>query len=99
MQNFQLHRFFYKVERREGRWKLSVFDAIYVRNELLPIIPGQVLRVSPDDLASFRKSYQMLSYVLTMSGYRVNSDLPGVDRSDTVRALEAELFSWAGVQP
>jgi len=55
--------------------------------------------VSPDDLIGFRKSYQMLSYVLTNSGYRVNSDLPGDDRPETVRTLEAELFSWAGVQP
>ena len=92
-------RFFYKAERREGRWKLSGFDATYVRDELVPIVPGQLLRVSPDDLAHFRKSYQMLSYVLTNSGYRVNSDLPGDDRPETVRTLETELFSWAGVQP
>jgi len=92
-------RFFYKAERREGRWKLSGFDATYVRDELVPIVPGQLLRVSPDDLARFRKSYQMLSYVLTNSGYRVNSDLPGDDRPETVRTLETELFSWAGVQP
>jgi len=92
-------RFFYKAERREARWKLSGFDATYVRDELVPIVPGQVLRVSPDDLTSFRKSYQMLSYVLTNSGYRVNPDLPGDDRPETVRTLEAELFSWAGVQP
>jgi len=92
-------RFFYKAERREGRWKLSGFDGTYVRDELVPTVPGQVLRVSPDDLIGFRKSYQMLSYVLTNSGYRVNSDLPGDDRPETVRTLEAELFSWAGVQP
>ena len=92
-------RFFYKVERREGLWKLSGFDATYIRDELVPIIPGQLLRVSPDELASFRRSYQMLSYVLTHSGYRVNSDLPGEDRPETVRALETELFSWADVKP
>ena len=92
-------RFFYKVERRHGLWKLSGFDATYVRDELVPIVPGQLLRVSPDDLASFRRSYQMLSYVLTHSGYRVNSELPGEDRPETVRALETELFSWADVKP
>ncbi len=92
-------RFFYKAERREGRWKLSGFDATYVRDELVPVVPGQLLRVSPEDLTGFRKSYQMLSYVLSNSGYRVNADLPGDDRPETVRTLEAELFSWAGVQP
>jgi SnoaL-like domain len=90
-------RFYYKAESRGGRWKLSGFDAAYIRDELVPAIPGQLLRVSPAELTSFRKSYQMLCYVLTQSGYRVNSDLPGDDRPETIRALEAELFSWAGI--
>jgi len=92
-------RFLYPAERRGPRWKLSGFNGVYLRDELVPIIPGQTLRVEPAALKGFRRSYQMLSYILTLSGYQVNSELAGDDRPETVRALEKELFDWAGVAP
>jgi hypothetical protein len=92
-------RFLYPAERRGQRWKLSGFNAAYLRDELVPTVPGQTLRVPPEALKGFRKSYQMLSYVLTLSAYQVNSDLAGDDRPETVRALETQLFDWAGVKP
>jgi hypothetical protein len=92
-------RFFYKAERRSHRWKLSGFDGVYVRDEIVPAVPGQTLSIAASDLVEFRKSYRLLSYVLSKNGYRVNGNLAGDDRPETVQALEAELFSWAGVQP
>jgi hypothetical protein len=92
-------RFMYRAERRGQTWKLSGFDAVYVRDELIAAIPGQSLQIRPADLASFRSSYRMLSYVLSTQGYAVNSALPGDDQPDTVRALEDELFGWAGLKP
>lgn len=90
-------RFFYRVERRERQWRLSGFEAVYVRDELTPVVPGQTLSIAPADLESFRRSYRLLSYVLVRNAYRVNSDLPGEDRASTVAALETELFGWAGL--
>jgi len=87
------------VERREQRWKLSGFQAVYLRDELVPAVPGQTIVIAPEALATFRPSYRLLSYVLSQNNYRVNSDLPGDDRPDTVAALENELFGWAGVKP
>ncbi len=92
-------RFFFRAERRRSEWKLSGFDAAYVRDELVARIPGQEIRVAPGDIAGFRGSYSLLSYVLSRNGYRVNPELPGDDRPATVRALENELFTWAGVAP
>jgi SnoaL-like domain len=92
-------RFLYRAERRAGEWKLSGFDGAYIRDELVPAIPGQSLRVPPEALTGFRQSYRMLSYVLTLSGYQVNTALPGDDQPETVRALAKELFDWAGVAP
>jgi hypothetical protein len=90
-------RFFYRVERREGRWRLSGFEGVYVRDELVPCVPGQTLSIAPDELAQFRSSYRLLSYVLSKNGYRVNAQMPGDDRPETVETLETELFGWAGV--
>ncbi len=92
-------RFFYKAERRQEQWKLSGFDGAYVRDELVAAIPGQTLSINANDLCGFRKSYQLLSYILSGNGYRVNNELPGEDRPESVQALQAELFAWAGVKP
>ena len=92
-------RFHYRAERRAQAWKISGFDAVYMRDELVASIPGQTIQVRASDLAHFRTSYRMLSYVLSAQGYAVNSDLAGDDRPETVKALEDELFGWAGVKP
>jgi SnoaL-like protein len=92
-------RFFYRVERRERRWRLSSFEAVYVRDELVPTVPGQTLSIPADELKKFRASYRLLSYVLSRNNYTVNSDLPGEDRPASAAALETEVFGWAGVTP
>ena len=92
-------RFYYPAERREQRWKLSGFQAVYLRDELAPAVPSQTIVIPPEALASFRPSYRLLSYVLTQSNYVPNPDLPGDDRPDSVEKLENELFGWAGVKP
>jgi hypothetical protein len=92
-------RFLYRVERREGRWRISFFDAIYVRDELVAAIPGQVVPVAAADLAPFRKSYRMLCYLLSRTGYIPSQDLAGDDRPETAAALLAEACGWAGIAP
>ena len=92
-------RFYYRAARHGTGWKLAGFDGAYLRDELVPSIPGQSLRVRPEDTTRFRTSYRMLSYVLSRNGYDVNGNLPGDDRPESIDALESELFEWAGVQP
>lgn len=91
-------RFLYRAEKRDGTWRLMGFDAIYMRDELTPSIPGQTITVNPDDVKPFRSSYRMLCYYLSSQGYKVNSDLAGEDRPDLAKALNDELYGWAGIQ-
>jgi len=91
-------RFLYRAERRDGIWRLMGFDAIYMRDELTPSIPGQTITVKPEDVKKFRSTYRMLSYYLSSQGYEVNSNLAGEDRPDLVAALNSELYGWAGIQ-
>ena len=92
-------RFLYPVQRREGRWGLMGFYGIYVRDRIITRVPGQQLPILERDLAIFRPSYRMLSWLLTRQGnYVVNNDLPGVDRPQTAEALEQRLLAWAGVE-
>lgn len=92
-------RFLFRVERRDGRWRIAFFDSIYMRDELAPAVPGQAVPVSAEDLARYRRSYRMLSYMLSLTGYPPNQDLAGEDRPETVAALVAEAYGWAGIEP
>jgi hypothetical protein len=92
-------RLLFRTEKRDGRWRISFFEAIYVRDELTSAVPGQSIAISPADVKSFRASYRMLSYLQTLKGYEVNMDLAGDDRPETVAAINAEIYGWAQIQP
>jgi hypothetical protein len=92
-------RFVLRAERREHVWRLSGFDAIYLRDEITPLIPGQIVVVDPEAVKSFRPSYRLLSYCLASGGFPVRNDLAGVDRPDLVDALTSEIYSWARLTP
>jgi hypothetical protein len=92
-------RFLYRAERRDGIWRLSSFEAYYMFDELRAVVPGEVVPVSAADVASFRASYRMLSFLLSKQGYPVNHDLPGQDRPETVEAMCREVYGWAGLEP
>jgi hypothetical protein len=80
-------RFVYRMEKRKERWRIFGFDAIYLRDELTPAIPGCSISIDPKELESFRLSYRLLSYVLSRHGYTIAADLPGEDQPEAVRAL------------
>jgi hypothetical protein len=90
-------RFLYRAERRAERWRVLSFDAVYVRDEFTTAIPGVSLPIKPADLAGFRPTYRMLSYLLKSQGYEVNSNLAGEDQPETCAALEREVYGWAGI--
>ena len=90
-------RFIYRAERRKDLWGILGFDAIYMRDELTPAIPGESISIDSKEVQSFRPSYRLLSYYLQNQGFRIDSDLPGVDRPDLVEALNREIFGWAGL--
>ena len=92
-------RFLIRAERREGVWRLSGFDVVYLRDEMTAVIPGQTIVVDPKAVKSFRPTYRLLSYCLASNGFPVRNDLAGVDRPDLVNALTDEVYSWARLTP
>ena len=91
-------RFIYRAERREDQWRIFSFDAIYLRDELTPAIPGHSISIDPSELQSFRPPYRLLSYILSNEGYTVDAELAGADRPESIQALMREVFTWAGVK-
>ena len=92
-------RLLLRAERRKSVWRISGFDAIYLRDEITPAIPGQTVVVDPEALKAFRPTYRLLSYCLSSQGFPVRNDLVGVDRPDLVDALVCEIYGWAGLTP
>ncbi|MGH9738871.1 MAG: nuclear transport factor 2 family protein [Candidatus Acidiferrales bacterium] len=91
-------RFLYRAEKRGDLWRLMGFDAIYMRDELTPTVPGQSVAIDPNELKGFRSTYRLLSYYMVSQGYQVDSNLAGEDRPDLVDALNSELYGWAGIR-
>lgn len=91
-------RVFYRAENRDGAWGLSSFEVFYMRDELAPQVPGEVVPVKAARLAGYRQSYRFLSYVLDRNGFTVRDDLAGEDKPETVDALCREVYGWAGLE-
>lgn len=83
-------RLIYRVEKREGQWKISDFRSIYESDTLRPEIPGTDLHINPADLVGLRHSYRYLAYV----DNDVSQELPGVDRPEVVNKLYDDLDDW-----
>lgn len=87
-------RLIYRVEQREGEWKIVEFKSIYESDMLVPEIPGIDLHLNKDELAKLRHSYRYLAYV----DEGVNPELPGIDRPDVVKSIYAELDAWLSAE-
>ena len=87
----------YRVEKRQGQWRIYGFNVVYRRDELTPAIIGQKVDIPPGVLEKFRPSYRNLCYSLYLNGFHTSQDLPGEDRPDTAKAIMEEVYQWAGM--
>jgi ketosteroid isomerase-like protein len=88
-------RWFSRLRRTEGGWRLASFDAIYGNDTMTPTNPADQLPVDDWDLvADLRPSYRWLAYSLISRGYRIDPELPGDDRRDLVDAFYAASRHW-----
>ena len=84
----------YRVEKRNGEWKIVDLFTINENDSLAPSIPGTDLKINPDDVRNLRKSYRWLSYTRRLAGGSISQDLVGTDRPDDVKKIYDEGFKW-----
>ena len=72
-------RFYDFIERRDGRWGLVLRQPIYEKDRLDPVDPTAKLVLDRDLLARFPEGYRHLAYLQTKIGYRVKTDMPGLE--------------------
>ncbi|MCP9272509.1 nuclear transport factor 2 family protein [Mycolicibacterium arenosum] len=84
----------YRMERREGRFRICDLSTIYERDTLTPVEPGDAIAIDRTRWATLPASYRMLAYYFGIRGYDVDPDMPGDDRPESAGALIAEAFDW-----
>ncbi|KAL2836401.1 hypothetical protein BJY01DRAFT_222017 [Aspergillus pseudoustus] len=85
-------RFISRVERVAGHWKLLSLEAIYDRDAITPVLPGGASEVVLP--VEGRESYRCLSWVLSLRGFQVKQDLPGIDDPASCARLMEGALAW-----
>jgi len=88
-------RFYDFLEKRNDRWGLVLRQPIYEKDRLDPLDPTAPLQLDDGLLARFPEGYRHLAYLQTRIGYKVKSDMPGLDGPE-VAALYRRGEDWLG---
>ncbi|KRN18173.1 hypothetical protein FC75_GL000865 [Lacticaseibacillus camelliae DSM 22697 = JCM 13995] len=88
-------RLIYRVEKRDGEWRIADMLSIYEADKLTPAIPGTDLKIDPADVKDLRLPYRWMAYTRTQDGGTISQDLLGVDQKDKVAKVYAEAEAWA----
>jgi len=86
-------RFYDFLEKRKGRWGLVLRQPIYERDRLNPVDPAAKLSLDQKLLNSFPEGYRHLAYMQTRVGYKVKTDMPGMEGPE-LDALYAMGAAW-----
>ena len=86
-------RFYDFVEKRKDRWGLVLRQPIYEKDRLDPVDPAARLELDKNLLAQFPEGYRHLAYLQTRIGYKVKTDMPGLDGPE-VAALYQRGEGW-----
>ena len=86
-------RFYDFFEKRNDRWGLVLRQPIYEKDRLDPIDPAAELQLDRNLLARFPEGYRHLAYLQTRIGYKVKTDMPGLDGPE-VAALYRRGEDW-----
>lgn len=90
-------RFFDRVEKREGVWRIAKRSVIYEKDRLDPVDPGATIALDPVLLKRFPEGYRHLAYLQTRNGARVNPNLPTA-RGDALDKLLHDARAWLAAE-
>jgi hypothetical protein len=92
-----LGRFFDRVERRQGAWRIAKRSVIYEKDRIDPVDPDAVISLDPALLGRFPEGYRHLAYLQTKNGVQVNPNLPTA-RGEALEKLLSEARAWLGAE-
>jgi len=86
-------RFYDFIEKRKTRWGIVLRRLAYEKDRLDPLDPSAKLVLDQNLLAQFPEGYRHLAYLQTRIGYKVKTDMPGLD-GPALDALYAKGEAW-----
>ena len=86
-------RFYDFFEKRDGRWGLVLRRLVYEKDRLDPIDPSAKLVLDRTLLERFPEGYRHLAYLQTKIGYKVKTDMAGLEGPE-LDALYAQGARW-----
>jgi hypothetical protein len=86
-------RFYDFFEKRDGRWGLVLRQPIYEKDRIDPVDPAAKLVLDQNLLKSFPEGYRHLAYLQSKIGYKVKTDMPGIEGPELDR-LYARGARW-----
>jgi len=86
-------RFYDFLEERQGRWGIVLRQPIYEKDRLDPVDPAAKLALDAKLLAEFPEGYRHLAYLQHKIGYKVKTDMPGIE-GPALDALYARGARW-----
>jgi hypothetical protein len=86
-------RFFDRVEKRGGVWRLFRRSVIYEKDRIDPVDPGARVSLDPVLLSRFPEGYRHLAYLQTRNGAQVNPNLPTA-RGEALEKLLHDARIW-----
>jgi hypothetical protein len=94
-------RFFSRLSRTAAGWRLASLDGIYVKDQITPVNPAEVLPVDWRELRSLRPSYRVWAYMISRRGYDIGPEELADDRPDLLAPFYAAADHWlqTGVDP
>ena len=91
-------RFYDFIERRNGVWGLLHRQPIYEKDRMDPVDPAAALVLDPRLLSRFPPGYRHLAYLQTQIGYKVKTDMPGLQGPE-IEKLYNRGASWLAGGP
>jgi hypothetical protein len=75
-------------EKLGGRWGLWERRTIFDRDRIDAVVPGEIVKLDPDQLGRFPVNYRHLAYLQSNMGYPVRTDLPRLRDPGTQRLYD-----------
>ncbi len=87
-------RLIYRLEKRDGVWKIADMTSVFEKDTLEPVIAGNDLHINSQDLEGLRPSYRWLAYTRIKAGGEVNPDMLGTDRPEDIAKIYKISEQW-----
>ena len=90
-------RLHYRLEKREGVWKILHMEPIYEKDTLQSIYTDGTFHADREELAKYRPSYANMMLRQVHYGLHPNSELAGEDRPESVEVIYEESSRFLGI--